>query len=119
MAHFARLDDNNIVTRVEVVNNTVLLDAAGPENETLGIQFLQGLYGPGRWKQTSYNGTFRKNYAGIGFLYDGVRDAFIPPRPYASWTLDENTCQWQSPEPYPQDGQRYLWDESTLSWQPA
>lgn len=70
----------------------------------------------GRWVQTSYNNTIRKNFAGIGFTYDEERDAFIPPKPFESWTLNEQTCRWQSPSPYPQDGRLYVWDEDTLTW---
>lgn len=117
MAHFAKLDGNNRVTEVIVVNNAVLLDDAGQESEERGVTFLRMMYGHANWRQTSYNATHRKNYAGVGYTYDITRDAFIPPQPYASWTLDEATCQWLSPAPYPQDGQTYHWDEPTLSWQ--
>jgi hypothetical protein len=115
MAHFAELNENNIVTRVIVVANTELLDNQGIEQESKGILFCQQLLG-GNWKQTSYNGNFRKNYAGIGYTYDSTLDAFIPPQPYASWILDTETCQWQSPIPMPQDGNIYQWDEDTEAW---
>jgi len=94
MAHFAELDSNNTVTRVVVVDNKDILDAQGQESEIIGIQFLQNLLG-GRWTQTSYNANFRKNYAGMGYTYDGIRDAFIPPKPAGEYyVLDENTCRW-------------------------
>lgn len=116
MAHFAQLDENNVVTQVIVVNNNdCLLD--GVENETIGILFCKSLFGKDTWwKQTSYNGNLRKNYAGIGYTFDSVRDAFIPPQPYASWVLVEETCTWQAPTPAPTDGKRYRWDEATTSW---
>lgn len=114
MAHFAELDTNNVVLRVIVVHNNELMDN-GQESEAKGIAFCQSLFG-GNWIQTSYNANIRKNYAGIGYTYDPTRDAFIPPKPFASWLLNEDTCQWQAPVPYPTDGKRYSWDESTLSW---
>lgn len=117
MAHFAQLDDNNIVTQVLVVDNSEILDDNDVEQESLGVTFLQGLLGSDtNWKQTSYNGNIRKNYAGIGYTYDSSRDAFIPPQPYTSWILNEDTCLWKAPVPYPTDNNRYLWNESTLSW---
>jgi hypothetical protein len=114
MAHFAQLDEQNIVTQVIVVANEELLEN-GVESESKGIAFCQSLLG-GNWKQTSYNGKIRKNYAGIGYTYDSQRDAFISPQPYPSWTLVEETCQWTSPVPMPTDGNLYVWDESTISW---
>jgi hypothetical protein len=117
MAHFAQLDDNNHVTQVIVVNNSDTLDSNGQESEAVGIAFCQNLLGADtNWRQTSYNASFRKNYACIGYIYDEVRDAFIPPQPYPSWVLDETTCQWQAPVTVPADGGPYLWDESSLSW---
>jgi hypothetical protein len=115
MAHFAELNENNIVTRVIVVANSELLDNQGIEQESKGILFCQQLLG-GNWKQTSYNGNFRKNYAGIGYTYDNTLDAFIPPQPYLSWLLDTETCQWQPPVPMPTDGNIYQWNEDTTSW---
>lgn len=115
MAHFAELGVDNIVQRVIVVNNNELLDGDGNEQENLGVAFCQSLFG-GTWVQTSYNGTMRKNFAGVGFTYDSGRDAFIPPKPFASWTLIEETCQWQAPVTMPTDGNRYVWNESTTSW---
>jgi hypothetical protein len=114
MAHFAQLNEQNIVTQVIVVaNEELLLD--GIESEEKGVAFCQSLFG-GTWKQTSYNGNIRKNYAGIGDTYDSERDAFIAPQPYPSWILVEETCLWQSPTPYPTDEKFYSWDESTLTW---
>ena len=117
MAHFAKLDQNNVVTEVHVVNNIELLSADGSESEVMGVAFLiRWSGGYSNWKQTSYNGNIRKNYAGIGYTYDSARDAFIPPRPFASWVLNEETCQWDAPVAMPTDGQRYSWDEATTSW---
>lgn len=116
MAHFAQLDENNIVTQVIVVHNNELLDENGQESEAKGIAFCQSLLG-GNWVQTSYNGNFRKNYAGQGFTYDSIRDAFIPPQPFPSWILNEDTCQWDSPVLYPTDGNRYIWNEDNLTWE--
>ena len=114
MAHFAQLNEQNIVTQVIVVANEELLDNS-TESEAKGVAFCQSLFN-GNWKQTSYNGNIRKNYAGIGYTYDSQRDAFIPPQPYPSWTLVEETCQWTAPVLYPVDGKMYSWDETTLSW---
>lgn len=116
MAHFARLDENNVVIAVHVVHNNELLDENGNESEEKGVSFLTNLHKYPHWKQTSYNGNIRKNYAGIGYTYDVQRDSFIPPRPYASWVLNEDTCTWQPPVPYPDDGKQYQWDEPTTSW---
>lgn len=114
MAHFAELDANNVVLRVIVVHNNELMDN-GQESEAKGVAFCQSLFG-GNWKQTSYNANIRKNYAGQGFTYDAQRDAFIPPKPFSSWVLNEATCQWDSPVPYPTDGKRYVWDEAQQNW---
>jgi hypothetical protein len=116
MAHFAKLDKNNKVINVEVINNEVITDSDNNEQEQIGIDFLTELYGGGWYKQTSYNNTFRKNYAAIDFTYDINRDAFIAPQPYPSWILNEDTCQWDSPVPYPTDDLMYSWDEDTTSW---
>ena len=121
MAHFSKLGTGNIVERVEVVSNDIATD------EQTGVDFLNNLYGTrDTWKQTSYNtkggvhllgGTpFRKNYGGIGFTYDQTKDAFIPPKPFDSWTLNETTCIWEAPVDYPSDGKDYEWDESSTSW---
>ena len=111
MAHFAILDESNIVTRVEVINNAVVLDGDDVEQEQLGINFLISLYGAGNYKQTSYNGNIRKNYAGIGYTYDSGRNAFIAPKPYPSWTLVEDTCRWTAPVEEPDDNKVYDWNE--------
>lgn len=117
MANFAQLDENYIVTEVIVVNNETINDLPFPESEPVGVAFLQSLFGLTTfWKQTSYNANFRKNYAGIGYTYDLVLDAFIAPQPYPSWVLNTTICQWQAPIPYPDDGKMYIWDELTLSW---
>ncbi len=117
MAHFAQLDEAGVVTQVIVVHNNELLDENGVESEAKGVSFCQSLFGAdSRWKQTSYNGNIRKNYAGIGFTYDAARDAFIPEKPYPSWVLNEDTCLWGAPVAYPTDGKLYRWDEPTLSW---
>lgn len=115
MAHFAELDENNIVLRVIVVANSDTANDEGAEVESIGVTFCKNLLG-GRWVQTSYNNTFRKNLAGINYTYDSNRDAFIPPKPYASWLLNEESCQWTSPMAYPIDGKIYQWDEPTTSW---
>ena len=114
MAHFAELDENNIVKQVIVINNNDLLDEDGVEQEQKGIDFCVNLLG-GNWIQTSYNGAIRKNYAGAGYIYDSTLDAFYPPQPFPSWELDEN-ARWQAPTPMPEDGTLYWWDETTLSW---
>jgi hypothetical protein len=122
MPYFAQLNDENVV--IQVI-------PAGPEYESSGEELYAQIAG-GVWKRTSYNsrggihygpdGTpdggiaFRKNYAGIGYTYDSALDAFIPPKPFPSWLLDTNTCQWQAPKPYPNDGRLYSWDEATQSW---
>ena len=116
MAHYAKIGVGNIVTKVHVLSNEVLMKD-GEENEQQGLEFLQNLYNnKDLYIQTSYNGTFRKNYAGVGYTYDQTKDAFIPPQPYPSWLLDESTCQWNAPTAYPDDDKRYDWDEDTTSW---
>ena len=116
MAHYAKIGTGNIVLSVEVVNNDVLLKD-DVENEQQGVEFLQNLYGnKDLYLQTSYNSTFRKNYARVGGIYDQTRDAFIPPKPYPSWTLNDSTCLWDAPSSYPDDGKKYDWDEDTTSW---
>jgi hypothetical protein len=115
MAHFAQLNEENLVTQVIVVANQDTADQDGVENEAIGIAFCTNLLG-GTWKQTSYNGNIRKNYAGVGYKYDDTLDAFIPPQPYASWLLDEDKAQWKAPVDYPTDEGRYAWNEETLTW---
>jgi len=108
MAHFAEIDGDNIVTRVLVVPN---------EQENRGHEYLANdLDLGGTWVQTSYNATIRKNYAGIGYSFDSGRDAFIPPKPFASWVLNEATCNWDAPVARPEDDKMYSWDEATTSW---
>ena len=116
MAHFAKIDDNNIVQQVVVVSNADCFDSNGNESEAVGAAFCQNLFGGGHWVQTSYNNNIRVRYAGIGYRYDEIRDTFIAPQPYLSWTFNETTLDWQSPIPYPNDGKVYEWDESTLQW---
>ncbi len=117
MAHFAELDSSNNVIRVIVVGNPDCLDDAGDESEAVGIAFCQQLFGADtRWLQTSYNGNIRKRYAGIDYTYDPALDAFIPPQPFPSWTLNTATYDWQSPIPYPDDGRPYDWDEAAQAW---
>lgn len=116
MAHFAKLDENNFVIAVNVLSNHVII-INGVESEQIGIDFLTNLHGYNLWKQTSYNNNFRKNYAGIGYYYDSIRDAFIPPKPFPSWTLNEDSCLWDSPVPYPNDGKMYTWNEEIINWQ--
>lgn len=117
MSHFAKLDENNLVLDVNVVSNYVVDNLPFPESEMIGINFLiEWSGGYTNWKQTSYNGSFRKNYAAIGFTYNPTLDAFIAPQPYQSWILNEKTCQWCSPVPYPEDGKMYTWDENEKNW---
>jgi hypothetical protein len=115
MAHFAELDENNIVLRVIVVATKDNSDANGVEKEYIGAAFCERLFG-GTWKQTSYNNNMRVRYAGIGYTYDETLDAFIPPKPYPSWTLDNVTVDWIPPTPMPTDGSTYAWDEKTKTW---
>ena len=126
MASFAKIGLNNKVIEVLSVVNEVLHDSNGVEQEVLGVEFLTNLYGWSIWKQTSYNthggvhnngGTpLRKNHAGIGMTYDEDRDAFILKKPFNSWILNEDTCQWEAPVAYPTDGEKYNWNESTTTW---
>ena len=121
MSHYAELDSNNVVKQVIVVSNPDTSTAQGEEKESIGIAFCERLLG-GTWVKTSYNAKIRKNYAGIGYTYDKDRDAFIPPKPYASWVLNESTCLWNAPVAMPSDvGQgdppkRYTWNEETIGW---
>jgi len=106
MAHFAEIGLDNIVQRVIVVHDSL---------EAEGAQWCAANYG-GRWVQTSYNARIRKHYAGQGFTYDEQRDAFIPPKPYPSWLLNESTCTWEAPIPMPMDGALYVWEEQAQAW---
>ena len=116
MAHFAELDNDNNVIRVIVVDNNDILDENGNESEEVGINFCTQLLG-GIWKQTSYNATFRKNYAGIGYKFDAEKDAFIPPKPFSKWVLNEDTCNWEAPVAYPDDEKRYTWNDNKGEWE--
>jgi hypothetical protein len=125
MAHFVEIDASNIVIKVVVLDDKDTQDESGNEVESVGAKYLSDGFG-GTWKRTSYNtsggvhslgGTpFRKNYAGIGYTYDASKDAFIPPQPWSSWTLNETTCQWEPPTAHPNDGKNYEWNEETTSW---
>ena len=122
MAHFAKLGTGNIIEQVISINNSVITDANGIEQEKLGVDFINKLYNTRDvWKQTSYNGNIRKNFAGIGFKYDQARDAFIPPKTFNSWTLNEDTCQWEAPVAMPteqlENNQYYSWNESAINWE--
>jgi len=120
MAHFAKLDENNIVTDVIVVNDSDILNENGEEDEEVGKIFLESLFGHPRnkWAQTSYNRSFRKNYAGVGMVFDAERDAFIMQKPYPSWIFDEYNLSWYAPvpEPSPNGTSTFVWDETNLSW---
>jgi len=120
MAHFAKINVNtNQVVHVSVVDNWNLVDGEGNEVEAIGIAYLESVHGSDSnyiWRQTSYNGNLRKNYAGIGMTWDAGRNAFISPKPFNSWTLNEDTCRWDPPTPMPNDGKMYSWNEETLSW---
>ena len=117
MAHFAKLDENNVVLEVNAVDNTDIQDLPFPESEPVGVQFLTSWSGGyTNWKQTSYNKNFRKNYAGVGYIYDAQKDAFIAPKPFNSWLLNENTCLWEAPIPYPTDNKTYMWNEAAQTW---
>jgi hypothetical protein len=136
MAYFAKLGTGNIVEKVISINNSVITDSKGNEQEQLGIDFINKLYNTNdTWKKVSYNTvgglyytpntgvldvdqskSFRKNFPNIGYIYDESRDAFIAPKPHNSWVLNENTCKWNAPISYPQDGNNYTWNEETLNW---
>jgi|TARA_R110000868_G_C10871601_1_gene762310 hypothetical protein len=121
MAHFAEIDSNSLVLRVVVVSNADTALADGKETESIGIAHCQKLFG-GTWVQTSYNGNFRKNYAGVGSTYDSTRNAFYSPKPFNSWVLNESTCVWEAPVALPSDSgegdppKMYRWDEDSTSW---
>ena len=125
MAHFVKINDSNIVIRGVVLDDKDTQDENGDEVESVGAKYLSDGFG-GTWKRTSYNtfgnvhrlgGTpFRTNYAGIGYTYNAAKDAFISPQPYPSWPLNEDTCLWDAPTAYPDDGKKYTWNEDTTSW---
>ena len=122
MAYFAKLGTGNIVEQVISINNSVITDSNGIEQEQLGVDFINKLYNTRDvWKQTSYNNNIRKNYAGIGYQYDQTRDAFIAPKPFNSWILNEDTCRWNAPVAKPtielEDNQYYSWNESIINWE--
>ena len=122
MAYFAKLGIGNIVEKIISISNSIITDNNGIEQEQLGIDFINKLYNTrDAWKQTSYNNNIRKNYAGIGYNYDQVRDAFIPPKPFNSWILNEDTCIWNAPVAMPttelEENQYYSWNESIINWE--
>lgn len=116
MAHFAQIDENNVVQQVIVVDNKDCNGGRFPESEVFGQEFIASLGLSGIWKQTSYNSNFRKNYAGIGYTYDEVNDVFLRPRPFSSWQLDEH-FDWQPPTPMPQTGGQWVWNEQLGNWE--
>ena len=116
MAHYAKIGVGNIVIETYVLNNDVLMKD-GVENEQQGVEFLQNFFSNrDLYIQTSYNNSFRKNYAGKGYSYDSTRDAFIPSKLFNSWTLNEDTCQWEAPTAMPDDGKEYNWNETSKAW---
>jgi len=115
MAHFAELDENNVVLQVIVVHNNELKGANGVEYENKGIEFCNSLFGHTNWVQTSYNHNMRKQFAGVGYTYDDVNDIFVSPQPFPSWSLDDN-FDWQAPTPMPEDDNLYTWNEETQTW---
>lgn len=125
MAHFAELNDQNLVLRVIVVDNNKTTDVNGIEDEEIGIAFCKQLFGVNtKWKQTSYNGNIRFRYAGVGYTYDPVLDSFLRPKPYPSWVLNQITTEWEAPFPQPEltpeeiaAGYRYIWDETNQNWE--
>lgn len=117
MAHFCKLDDNNKVLDTVVVNNSVITDDQGVEHENKGIEFLTSLFPNTRWVQTSYNGSFRKQYAYPDYTYDAEQDLFVAPQPYPSWNLDENN-EWQPPVPFPEHMTGLQWSEADVNWMP-
>lgn len=118
MAHFAKLGPGNIVERVEVVANEVIMDSNQQEQENLGVEFLRNLYNDNQaeWKQTSYNGNFRQHFASPGFHYDAALDKFIPPKTFSTWILNTDTYIWEAPVAKPNDGKKYYWDNNAVAW---
>ena len=119
MAHFAEIDANNVVLRVVVIGNADTADANGVEKEHIGAAFCERLFG-GTWKQTSYNGNKRKRYAGIGYTFNEALDAFVAPKPFPSWVLNNTTAEWEAPVAMPVvEGKRFVWNEATGAWDEA
>ena len=119
MAHFAEIDANNVVLRVVVIGNADTADANGVEKEHIGAAFCERLFG-GTWKQTSYNGNKRKRYAGIGYTFNEELDAFVAPKPFPSWVLNNTTAEWEAPVAMPVvEGKRFVWNEATGAWDEA
>jgi hypothetical protein len=116
MAHFAKINENNVVEEIIVIDNKDCQNLDFPESEVIGQMFITSIGLDGTWKQTSYNSNFRKKYAGIGDTFDETRDAFITPKPFTSWVLNEETSIWEAPTPKPEDNKTYRWNEETLSW---
>jgi hypothetical protein len=117
MAHFAKIDENNRVVEVIVVNNSDCGNLEFPESESIGQTFLTSIGLVGNWKQTSYNSSFRKNFAGFGYSYDETINAFISDKPHNSWILNEETAKWETPIEYPTDGKLYKWNEEIINWE--
>jgi hypothetical protein len=117
MAHFARINENNIVDEIIVIDNEDCQNLDFPESESVGQEFITSIGLSGNWKQTSYNANFRKKYAGIGDTFDETRDAFITSKPFTSWILNEETCVWEAPIERPSDGKFYRWSEDEQSWE--
>jgi hypothetical protein len=119
MAHFAKIDSNNTVIDMTVIDNNELKGLDFPASEPVGQKFIASIGLPGNWLQTSYNGNFRKKYAGLGYTYDKKLDAFIPPKPFNSWILD-SACNWQPPVPHPTNlNKLYTWNETSKNWDEA
>lgn len=117
MAHFAQLDKNNVVLQVIVVNDKDTQTELGIESEEVGIAFCKKLFGENtKWIQTSFNSSFRGRFASVGYIYDSRTDSFLPPKPYQSWIFDNKQLSWVAPVEKPTDNNRYIWDESTISW---
>lgn len=117
MAHFAQIDSNNLVVQVVVIDNADITDMDGNESEFLGQKTCRHIFGSDTvWVQTSYNASIRKNYASVGYTWRQDLDGFVPPQPFASWTLNEETCRWEPPVPHPNDGPIRNWNEETQSW---
>lgn len=118
MASFTKIDENNIVLEVIVVDNESIGGLHFPESEPVGIEFCRSIFGQDtNWAQTSYNGNFRYNYASIGSFYDEINQAFIPVKPWDSWLLNTDNFTWQAPVPYPAEGGPYYWNEEDLNWE--